>query len=224
MYWQDEGYLLSKNNFDENSIIIEVFTLNHGKYNGVVYGGSSRKKKKIVQIGNKFLLNWKSKNENRIGYFDIELINPVGPLFFDDKKRSICILAATSILKTLLPERQINKKIYSKFENLLINLELKDWIFLYISWELSLIKELGFDLNLNSDKILANNTTLTLNGKSFKIPDFLRKQVDLNKLNNNEIYEALTFNKNIFIENFITPNRLKFPSSRNLLEKYFKNI
>ena len=221
MYWQDEGYLLSKNNFDENSIIIEVFTLNHGKYNGVVYGGSSRKKKKIIQIGNKFLLNWKSKNENRIGYFDVELINPVGPLFFDDKKRSICILAATSILKILLPERQINKKIYSKFDNLINNLELKDWIFLYISWELSLIKELGFELNFNHDKLLVNNNVLVVNGKSFKIPSFLHKKIALNNLNKNEIKEALIFNKNIFLENFITPNRLRFPLSRNLLEKYF---
>ena len=53
MHWKDEGYLLSKNNFDENSIIIETFTLNHGKYSGIVYGGSSRKQKKNFQIGNK---------------------------------------------------------------------------------------------------------------------------------------------------------------------------
>ena len=221
MHWQDEGYLLSKNNFDENSIIIEVFTLNHGKYNGVVYGGSSRKKKKIIQIGNKCLLNWKSKNENRIGYFDVELINPVGPLFFDDKKRSISILAATSILKILLPERQINKKIYSKFENLINNLKLKDWIFLYISWELSLIKELGFELNFNQNKHLGNNNSLVVNGKSFKVPSFLHSKIDLNDLNKNEIKEALIFNKNIFLENFINPNRLRFPLSRNILEKYF---
>ena len=49
MYWQDEGYLLSKTNLGENSIIIETFTLNHGKYSGIVYGGSSRKQKKIFQ-------------------------------------------------------------------------------------------------------------------------------------------------------------------------------
>ena len=65
MFWKDEGYLLSKNNFDENSIIIEVFTLEHGKYNGIVYGGSSRKQKRNFQTCNKILLNWKSKNENR---------------------------------------------------------------------------------------------------------------------------------------------------------------
>ena len=45
MHWQDVGYLLSKTNLGENSIIIETFTLNHGKYSGIVYGGSSRKKK-----------------------------------------------------------------------------------------------------------------------------------------------------------------------------------
>ena len=63
MYWKDEGYLLSKTNFDENSIIIETFTLNHGKYTGIVYGGSSRKQKKNFQIGNKILLNWRSKGD-----------------------------------------------------------------------------------------------------------------------------------------------------------------
>ena len=104
MHWQDEGYLLSKNNFDENSIIIEAFTLHHGKYNGIVYGGSSRKQKRNFQIGNKILLNWKSKGQNKPGYFNIELIEAISPLFFDDKKRSICILASTSILKILLPK------------------------------------------------------------------------------------------------------------------------
>ena len=53
MKWQDEGYLLSKNNFDENSIIIETFTKNHGKYAGIVYGGSSRKQKKTFKLETK---------------------------------------------------------------------------------------------------------------------------------------------------------------------------
>ena len=92
MFWKDEGYLLSKNNFSENSIIIETFTLDHGKCSGIVYGGSSRKQKKIFQVGNKILINQKSKNENSLGYFNVELIKPVAPIYFDDKKRSICTL------------------------------------------------------------------------------------------------------------------------------------
>lgn len=190
MYWKDEGYLLSKNNFDENSIIIETFTLDHGKYTGIVYGGSSRKQKRNFQVGNKILLNWKSKNHNRSGYFSVELIKPISPFFFDDKKRSVCILSATSILKILLPERQTNKKIYNSFENMLIELRSDNWIKLYINWELSLIKDLGFEANL--------------------------------KMNyNNDIKKALTFNRNLLMENFIIPNRLKFPLFRSILENYF---
>ena len=147
MYWKDEGYLLSKNSFDENSIIMEAFTLDHGKCSGIVYGGNSRKNKKIFQIGNKILINCKIKNVNRIGYFNIELIKPISPIFFDDKKRSICILAASSILKVLLPELQLNKKIYNSFENLLNKLSSHDWIKLYILWELSLVKELGYEID-----------------------------------------------------------------------------
>ncbi len=178
MQWQDEGYLLSKNNFDENSIIIEVFTLNHGKYSGIVYGGSSRKQKGKIQIGNKFLLNWKSKGENRSGYFNIELDKPISAFFFDDKKRSVCILSSTSLLKILLPERQTNNKIYNLFEDMLSKLKSDNWIDNYINWELSLIKELGFEADLKTNftngvkKALTNNKNLLM--KNFFIPNNLR--------------------------------------------------
>ena len=190
MYWKDEGFLLSKHNFNENSIIIETFTLDHGKYTGVVYGGSSKKQRRNFQIGNKISLDWKSKNENRSGYFKVELIKPISPFFFDDKKRSVCILSATSILKILLPERQTNKKVYSSFENMLSELRSENWIKLYINWELSLIKELGYETNLKTNY-------------------------------NDDTKKALSFNRNLLMENFITPNRLKFPLFRNILENYF---
>ena len=220
MFWIDEGYLLTKNNYDENSIIIEAFTKFHGKCSGIVYGGSSRKQKRNFQIGNKISLNWRSKGQNRSGYFNVELIKPVSAKFFDDKKRSICILSSTSILKILLPESEINKKIYNSFDLMLNNLDSENWINLYIYWELSLIKELGFEtdfLNKNNfylDSILVNN-------KSFKIPKFLSKKDKNDPNDNRDIKEALIFNKNLLTENFIIPNRLKLPFFRTLLESYY---
>ena len=218
MYWKDEGYLLSKTSFDENSIIIETFTMNHGKYSGVVYGGSSRKQKKNFQIGNKILLNWRSKNENKMGYFNIELIDPIAPLFFDNKKKAICILSATSILKTLLPERQINKNIYFSFDRLIGQLNHKDWIKLYIFWELSLIKELGFDSNFFKEKNINNH--IEIDNKKLAIPDLIIKK-DNNSFTNFEIQKALIFNKFLIMEYFILPNRLRLPFSRTILEKYY---
>ena len=218
MYWKDEGYLLSKTSFDENSIIIETFTMNHGKYSGVVYGGSSRKQKKNFQIGNKILLNWRSKNENKMGYFNIELIDPIAPLFFDNKKKAICILSATSILKILLPERQINKKIYFSFDRLLEQLNHENWIKLYIFWELSLIKELGFDSNFFKEKNIDNY--IEIDNKKLEIPDLII-QKDNNNFTNFEIQKALIFNKFLIMEYFILPNRLRLPFSRTILEKYY---
>ena len=189
MYWTDVGFLLSKNNFDENSIIIEAFTLRHGKHSGIVYGGASKKQKRNFQIGNKILLNWRSKGQNKPGYFNIELIKPISPMFFDDKKRSICILSATSIIKILLPENQINEKIYNSFEKMLNELKSDNWIQFYINWELSLIKELGYEsININYE---------------------------------DNIKKALIFNKKLLMENFILPNKLKFPLYRNILENYY---
>ena len=188
MIWQDEGFLLSKNNYNENSIIIDAFTLNHGKYTGIVYGGSSRKNKRNFQIGNKILLNWKSKNRNRSGYFSIELIDPISPFFFDDKKKSTCILSATSILRILLPDRETNKKIYQDFEKMLIKLKTIDWIDYYIKWELSLIKELGFEDSLNKTpnesikKSLIHNKKLLM--ENFIIPNGLKFPLFRNILEN----------------------------------------
>ena len=123
-------------------------------------------------------------------YFNVELLQPIAPLFFDDKKRSVCILSAASILKILLPERETNKKIYNSLEKMLNNLKFDNWINLYIDWELSLIKELGFE-----DNVKTNNIT--------------------------DIKKSLSFNRNLLMENFMIPNRLKLPLFRNILENYF---
>jgi DNA repair protein RecO (recombination protein O) len=222
MIWSDEAYLLSKRNYDENSIIIDVFTSKYGKCSGIVYGGSSSKQKKNFQIGNKIYVTFKSKSENKIGYFTVELIKPVSPFYFDDKKKSICILSAASILKILLPDNQNNKKIYNSFENLLIILNQKDWIKLYIFWEIFLVKELGFEINKTSKEGFseAEKSYVEINEKFFKIPNMIINK-DNFSFTNADISSALSFNKNILFEHFIIPNKLRFPLSRNILQKYY---
>ena len=130
------------------------------------------------------------------------------------------ILSASTLLKILLPERQTNKKIYLSFDSLLSNLSIDEWISTYIFWELKLVKELGFDLNITNKNENLKNNTIKINEKNFKIPEFLFVG-DNKNYSNSQIKEALLFNKSILIENFIEPNRLRFPYSRNILEKYY---
>ena len=69
MIWDDVGFLLSKIKYNENSLISESYTKNHGKVTGIIFGGTSRKIKNYLQIGNKIHLNYQSKSENKIGFF-----------------------------------------------------------------------------------------------------------------------------------------------------------
>ena len=64
MNWSDEGFLISKNRYSENSLISEFYTKNHGKISGIIFGGTSKKIKNYLQIGNRLHVNYNSKNIN----------------------------------------------------------------------------------------------------------------------------------------------------------------
>ena len=104
MNWDDVGFLLSKNRYNENSLIVEIFTKNHGKMSGIIFGGTSKKVKNYLQIGNQLYTTFNSKNENRIGYFKIEIFKAFSPIYFDDPKKLNCISTAMNLIKILTAE------------------------------------------------------------------------------------------------------------------------
>ena len=112
MNWQDTGFLLSKNKYSENNSIAEFYTKNHGKVTGVIYGSTSKKIKNYLLIGNKFHLNFNSKNDSKVGYFKLEIDQVVTPLFMDDKNKLLCISYAMSLIKLLTVEDQQNENIF----------------------------------------------------------------------------------------------------------------
>ena len=143
MNWSDEGFLISKNRYNENSLIAELYTKDKGKISGIIFGGTSKKIKNYLQLGNKLHVNYNSKNENRIGYFKIEILNAYTPLYFDHKQKLSCITSAMNLIKILTAESQSNDKVYFIIQNLFLILKEKDWIKKYIFWELELLKILG---------------------------------------------------------------------------------
>ena len=102
MIWEDEGFIISKNKFRENAIILDVFTSNYGKVSGIVYGGNSRKIRNYLQISNKLFVVNNTKNENRIGYFKTELIKPISPIYFDNKKKNFSFDITMRIIKFII--------------------------------------------------------------------------------------------------------------------------
>jgi DNA repair protein RecO (recombination protein O) len=225
MNWQDEGYLLSKIKFRENANIINVFTNTRGKVSGIVYGGSSRKIRNILQISNKIFTIYSSKAENRLGYFKTELVEAISPKYFNDKKKTTALLSSSSILNLLLPESQPYKNLYISLDALFKTFDEDDWIIHYIYWELNLLKELGFDPYLNQffDEI-ANDSkqkTIEIDNVKYQVPTFLLTKKKNENVDFRQISTALSFTRNILTNKFFLPNNLLFPKSRIILENYF---
>lgn len=223
MIWEDECYLLSKRKFRENANIINVFTKKLGKTNGIVYGGNSRKIRNYLQISNKLFVSYNSKNENRVGYFKTELIKPISPLFFNDKERTSSLLSICSLLDILLPDFQPNKKIYELFENLISLIKSEEWIFFYIFFELNLIKELGYDPNLNVNQSIVNKdiNKFKIDGYIYEVPNYLISKKIPKNFSNLLIRKSLYFTRQIFQNKFFIPNNIVFPKSRVILENYY---
>ena len=220
MNWIDEGFLISKNRYSENSLIAEIFTKNRGKISGIIFGGTSKKIKNYLQIGNRLHVNYSSKSDNRIGYFKIEILNAYSPLYFDHKQKLSCITSATNLIKILTADSQSNIKVYQIIENLFLILNDKNWLKKYIFWELDLLKVLGYDLELESlvEKDTIKNKTVYYASSSTEkkyVPNFLiDKDMDVSDLKT--LLNGLKLVGDYLDKTILKPNNLNYPNSRLL--------
>ena len=226
MIWDDTGFLLSKNRYNENSLIVEIFTKNHGKVVGIIFGGTSKKIKNYLQIGNQLYTNYNSKSENRIGYFKIEILKAYSPIYFDDPKKLNCINSAMHLIKLLTADAQENIKVFNLINQFYKFISDVNWLKEYIIWELELLKVLGYDLKLESivNKELKNDEILyfAISSKEKKIvPNFL---INKNKKENDlkTLLQGLKLVGNFMDKTILKPNNLNLPLSRINFENSLK--
>jgi len=218
MTWDDIGFLLSKNRYNENSLIAEIYTKNHGRFSGIIYGGTSKKIKNYLQIGNKIYINYNTKSENRLGYFKIEIIEALSPYFFDDRKKLSCISSAMHLVKMLTADSQRNHLIFKLIENFYSLLKSDNWIKNYIYWEFELFKLLGFDIEFKDlvEKKIISGQLQYIAKSSFEkkiVPNFL-----INKTQNNVDLKNLLIGLKLvgdyLDKTILKPNNLTQPISR----------
>ena len=218
MQWDDIGYLISKNRYNENSIIAEFYTENHGKSSGIIFGATSNKIKNYLQIGNMLHINHTYKNEGRIGYFKVEILKALSPLYFDNKKKLMCLSSAINLIKLLTVESQENSKIFKLINDFFAILTNKNWVKEYIFWELELLKLVGYDLELNkivNKEIINNKTTYYVQSSTEKkiVPNFLI-DLDYDELDNNNLLNGLKLVGDYLEKNILIPNNLNYPTRR----------
>ena len=217
MIWEDNGYLISKNRYSENSIISEIFTQNHGKVSGIIFGATSKKIRNYLQIGNKIYLNYSSKSENKIGNFKIEIIKAYSPIYFDKPQKLSSILSAMSLIKILTADFQENKQVYNLINDFFLLIEKKNWIKEYILWELKLLKILGYELDLselvkkriNGNKIIYT----TINSEKKIIPNFIIEKND-NVESLDTLLDGLSLVGDYLNKSVFKPNNISIPIGR----------
>ena len=217
MIYQDKGYLLSKNKYNENSVIAEFFTINNGKVTGQIFGATSRKIKNYLLVGNKFHINFNSKNENKIGYLKIEIEKIETPLFLNHEKKLLCIIYSMNLIKILTVEGQENKNIFNLIEYLFQILKKDEWLFDYIFWELKIYKNLGYDINFSDyvKKITdGNDVKFIVEITNKEIPTFLINKEN-NYVNLKEFLNGFKIVGEFLEKTILKPNNISFPSSRN---------
>ncbi|MDA7594394.1 DNA repair protein RecO [Candidatus Pelagibacter sp.] len=218
MNWDDNAYLVSKNRYSENSIIAEVFTENHGKISGIIFGGTSKKIKNYLQIGNKIYVNYNSKSVTRIGYFKIEILKALTPLYFDENQKLSCITSAMHLIKLLTAEAQSNKEIFKLIDKFFEILTYDNWIQKYIFWELELLKLLGYDLELKNmveKEIVDSEINYFVKSSTEKksIPNFLIDESNLD-VNLKNLLKGLKLVSDYLEKSILKPNNLNLPTSR----------
>ncbi len=218
MNWDDTGFLLAKNKYNENSLISEFYTKNHGKISGIVFGGTSKKIKNYLQIGNQLHINYNSKSENKLGYFKLEIQKVYSPVYFDNSQKLSCINSAMSLIRLLTAESQSNIKIFDLIEKFYFILSNDGWLRNYIFWELELLKTLGFDLELDNlaiKELLNDKIVYVVKSKTEKkiIPNFLiDKKIIINDLNT--LLNGLKLVSDFLEKTILKPNNLNYPISR----------
>ena len=149
MDWSDEGIFLSAKPLGEANIVAEIFSRTHGRHLGLVRGGRSRRMRPLLQPGNLLRATWRARLSEHLGGFNVELLEAHAALVLD-AAAALAAISSLAGLARLLPERDPHPELYAAALNVLRSFDdAAAWPALLVQWELQLLGELGFGLDLS---------------------------------------------------------------------------
>jgi DNA repair protein RecO (recombination protein O) len=160
MQWTDEGIVLSVKSHGETAAVVDLWTRAHGRHLGLVHGGRSRRLRPILQAGNHVDATWKARLADQLGSMSIEMRRGFAAETLDDAA-ALMALSTITTLTRLLPERDPHPSLYEI--TLFVLGFLNDatvWPALLVRWELALLEELGFGLDLSQCAATGSNDRL----------------------------------------------------------------
>lgn len=150
MEWTDDAIVLGVRRLGEAGVVASLLTREHGRHPGMVPGGAGKALRATLQIGNAVQATWRARLNEQLGTYRIELIAAHSGLALDDPGRLAALTAACGLCEALLPERQPHRPLFEALSALLAALAAPSWPSVYVHWELALLRDLGFGLDLSN--------------------------------------------------------------------------
>jgi DNA repair protein RecO (recombination protein O) len=240
MQWADEGVALSTRAFGETSAVAEVFTAEHGRHLGLVRGARGKRLAPAMQTANLIRLSWRARLPEQLGVFGVELLEPYAARVLDDA-RALAGASSLCALSRLLPEREPFPALYRALKDLLGRLDSPQiWPALLAPWELMLLSELGFALNLEtcaatgarkdliyvspkSGQAVSAAAGAPYKDKLLKLPEYLRRRdaaALLHPPTAQDLIDALTLTGYFLEKRVLSPNGARLPEVRLRLLSY----
>lgn len=151
MDWTDEGVVLAVRKHGETAALLSALTRERGRHLGLVLGGAGSRHRPLLQPGNLLKLQWRARLSDQLGHYGIELVAAHAAAAMEDPLRLLALASATGLAERVLPEREAHPRLYDALCILVQALaeDEKSWAPAYVRWELGLLSELGFGLDLD---------------------------------------------------------------------------
>lgn len=191
--WQDQGVVLAVRRHGENGAIVSLLTEGQGRQAGYVRGVQSTKMRGSLEVGNLVDANWQARTSDNLGTLGLELSKAPAAYFMQDPLKLAALQSACALCDSALPEREGHAGLFHGLNALFEALHTDIWAQAYVMWELALLKELGFALDLarcagggdaqdlayvspKTGRAVSKAAGAPYKGKLLDLPEFLKPQ------------------------------------------------
>ncbi|MCJ8322288.1 MAG: DNA repair protein RecO [Rhizobiales bacterium] len=233
MEWHDNGYVISTKKFGESSVVLDAFTRDRGRFQGLVRGGTGRKKRSLLQPGNYLKLSWRARLEEQLGQYQLEPIKLNTGYIISSKLAPLGLSTLCELLKRL-PDRQAYPQLYDGFEIVLNHLVAdENWLPLLIKWQVGFLQQMGYGLDLSqcavtgvttnlkyispkTGRAVCEDVGLPYKGKLFNIPPFIIGDFD-EQISATDLFEGFKITEYFLKKHIYDVQNFPFPEAQKLL-------